>query len=58
MSENTGAGNVVAFLAASRRVEPLTDEEIERLRSLLDHFQAIATACPIARNIVERLRAD
>lgn len=58
MSEVTGGGKVVAFLAASRRVEPLSDEEIERLRSLIGHFQAVATACPIARNIMERLHAD
>ena len=58
MSEVTGGGNVVVLLAASRRVEPLRDEEIERLRQLIGHFEAVATACPIARNIMERLHAD
>ena len=33
----------------ARRVAPLTDAEITKLRQLLVDFEAVATGCPIAK---------
>lgn len=35
--------------AAKDRPPPLTDEEILRLRALLENFDKVAACCPIAR---------
>lgn len=53
-AKRRGSGELtVVRLDSSRRrfsrVAPLTDGEIERMRSMLEQFDRLATSCPIAR---------
>lgn len=51
-SEREPAGVVVPLLLAARkprRPPPLTDQEIERMRSMLEQWDQVTQACPIAR---------
>ena len=51
-SERDGTGVVVPLSLVARkprRPPPLTDQEIQRMRSMLEQWDQVTHACPIAR---------
>lgn len=55
--EDNDAGNVIAWDSTRERRKdrppPLSDDEIVRLRALLENIDRITSACPVARRAVE-----
>lgn len=55
-AETKHQGNVVPFKTPPERTprpDPLTDDEVRRLRAMLDEFDTIKQSCPMARRLLE-----